>query len=419
MNDSGALLLRHGLVTQAQLGAAMALKSKDGGSLGECLVCIGAVGEGQLVEFYHKRLMIPRMPDAKLNVIPARVLQLVPADMAAEFRVVPVEIDNEGTLTVAMADPSDNHAVDELAFFADRFVLRAVASESAVRRALETHYGLRFSSPRPGERAAPAPFTGPAAPPTFVGAPSNGPASDAKPSSGNAPPARSGSIQVPPKPSREELERQIVLLTRVKRSEETPLPMPVPPPPDYTPTYASDEPILLTKRKPPPEPVDTIPGMTLPIPETPLEQLRATEDRDEIVRLVLEYVAQMCRRALFFVVKKSLLVGHAGRGDDFELASLQKLAINIEVPSIFRDVIASRLPYRGPLPDTQANHDFAEAVGGVTPEVLVMPIAVRERIIAVLFADGAFLPMPDAALQATIREAGVSYERLIITTKGR
>jgi len=101
------------------------------------------------------------------------------------------------------------------------------------------------------------------------------------------------------------------------------------------------------------------------------------------------------------------------------MATVKKLIINVEAPSLFRDVIASRLPYRGPLPETPANRAFAHAIGGVSPEVLVMPIAVRDRIIAVLFADGSAQPLPDAALHATIREAGLAYERLILESKGR
>ena len=46
-----------------------------------------------------------------------------------------------------------------------------------------------------------------------------------------------------------------------------------------------------------------------------------------------------------------------------------------------------------------------------------MPIAIRDRIIAVLFADRAALPLPDAALHATGREAGLAYERLILESK--
>ena len=138
---SGALLLRHGLVTQVQLGQATALQKKDGGSFGECLVRIGAVDEEQLVEFYHRRLMIPRIADAKLFIVSPKVLGLVPADMAAEFRSVPVEVDNEGTVTLVMADPTNNHAVDEIAFFADRFVLRAVGQSPAAAETAGLHVG--------------------------------------------------------------------------------------------------------------------------------------------------------------------------------------------------------------------------------------------------------------------------------------
>src|SRR5262245_18105968 len=133
----GSLLVRQGLVSHSQLAAAHTLRQRDGGSFGECLVRIGATTEERLVEFYHTRLMIPRVPEAKLTIVSPKVLSLVPADMAAEFRVVPIDLDNEGTLTLAMADPTDNHAVDEVGFFSGRFVLRVVAGESAVRRAIE------------------------------------------------------------------------------------------------------------------------------------------------------------------------------------------------------------------------------------------------------------------------------------------
>src|SRR5947209_20053450 len=110
----------------------------------------------------------------------------------------------------------------------------------------------------------------------------------------------------------------------------------------------------------------------------------------------------MRRGGSFLDMTKSILIGHAARGANLEPSSVRKLVINVEAPSLFRDVIASRLPYRGPLPETPANRAFAHALGGVAPEVLVMPIAVRDRIIAVLFADGAAQPLPDAALHATV-----------------
>src|SRR5437764_946846 len=160
---SGSLLLRAGVLRADQIAAAHQLRAREGGSFGECLVRTGAISEDKLVEFYHRRLMIPRLAEGKLDHIPVRVIALVSADMAAEFRVIPVEIDGEGTITLAMADPSDNHAVDEVAFFADRFVVRAVASESSVRRAIERYYGVVFTGAAEEPARAPDPSPPPPA----------------------------------------------------------------------------------------------------------------------------------------------------------------------------------------------------------------------------------------------------------------
>ena len=443
---SGALLLRAGVLRPDQVAAAHQLQKREGGSFGECLIRTGAMTEEALVEFYHRRLMIPRINAAKLEHVPLKVIALVPADMAAEFRVIPVEIDGEGNVTLAMADPSDNHAVDEVAFFVDRFVVRAVAPESAVRRAIERYYGVRFMSPRTdGQRlveASPKPPT-------------------------PAPPPKKKEKDLFQKPTRAQLEEQIVLLTKVKHSDATPLPIPVPPPDDFEPSYAEDEPadflteepdpaededntdqvptlaeddevpatdpeqpamgtpeqpILLTK--PVSQPAErkrssTLPGFpALAAPDPPLAELRSAHDRDEIARAVLDYFSQLARRVIFFAVKKSLLAGHDGRGQ-IDAGQVRQIQIPLDAPSLFRDVVASRLPYRGPLPETVGNMGFAHAIGGVDTDVLLMPIAIRDRIIALLYADHTQQPLPSAALHATTREAGLAYERLILQAKNR
>src|SRR6185295_9489989 len=114
-------------------------------------------------------------------------------------------------------------------------------------------------------------------------------------------------------------------------------------------------------------------------------------------------------------MKKGVLIGHGAQGLDEGI--VRALVIPIDAPSIFRDVVASRLPYRGTLPESPANSTFAETIGGVIGEVVLMPISVRERTIAVVFAESAGMPLPDAALHAVCREAGLAYERLILSGK--
>jgi hypothetical protein len=319
--------------------------------------------------------MIPRLSPDRLRRIAPAVLALVPSDMAAEFRAIPVDVDAEGTLTVALADPSHNHAVDEIAFFSGHYVLRSVASESAIRTAIEKHYGIRFTTPR----------------------------LDAPPPAGTAVRAE--------EPRR---EGNVVLLTKVKRSEDTPLPAPLPPPPDLDLPGTQAEPILLTRRKGGPKLSQPSPAAA---PDPPLSALRAASDRDAVAGVVLDYLQGLTRRSIFFAIKRALLASYASRG--LTGSHLRAQSIDIERPSIFRDVIVSRLPYRGPLPDTPANRPFADHIGGVATEIVLLPIAVRERIIAVVFADGALQPLPDAALHTLTREAGLAYERVILSGKGR
>jgi hypothetical protein len=182
-----------------------------------------------------------------------------------------------------------------------------------------------------------------------------------------------------------------------------------------------EQPILLTKPVAQPERKkrSTLPGFpALAAPDPPLAELRAARDRDTIARNVLDYFSQLAGRVIFFAVKKSFLAGHDSRGRVDPIAARQ-LAIPLDAPSLFRDVVASRLPYRGPLPETVGNMGFANAIGGVETDVLLMPIAIRDRIVALLYADHTQQPLPSAALHATTREAGLAYERLILEAKNR
>src|SRR5262245_48310186 len=82
--------------------------------------------------------------------------------MASEFRVIPLDFDRDGNLLLAMADPADTHAVDEIAFFTGTFVVRAVAGPSAVAWALNHYHGIKTRLARPKTTA---PIALPTAPP--------------------------------------------------------------------------------------------------------------------------------------------------------------------------------------------------------------------------------------------------------------
>ncbi len=140
-DDAGALLVRSGLVPSSALDDARARVDSLGGTLGEQLVWAGSIGDDELTDFYRSRLLVPQVNPNTLARLPVRVVSAIPSDMAIELRAIPVSLDSENNLTVAMSDPSDSHAVDEIAFFTGAYVVRAVATQMQIAWCLAHYYG--------------------------------------------------------------------------------------------------------------------------------------------------------------------------------------------------------------------------------------------------------------------------------------
>jgi hypothetical protein len=140
-DDAGALLVRSGLVSASALDEARARAVDQGGTLGEQLVAGGLVADEALTDFYKSRLLVPQVNPNTLARLPAKVVAVIPSDMAIELRAIPVSLDKDNNLTVAMGDPSDRHAVDEIAFFTSAYVVRACATQMQIAWCLAHYYG--------------------------------------------------------------------------------------------------------------------------------------------------------------------------------------------------------------------------------------------------------------------------------------
>jgi hypothetical protein len=147
--DSGSLLVSAGLVGEEQLSHARRAQSQVGGTVGEHLVVAGVVDDETLTEFYAAKLRVPRVSESELSAISAELLRKIPPDMAAEFRILPISHDGEQNLTVAMSDPSDNNAVDEVTFFTGCYVVRAVATQAQIAWGLGHYYRITTSLTAP------------------------------------------------------------------------------------------------------------------------------------------------------------------------------------------------------------------------------------------------------------------------------
>jgi hypothetical protein len=148
LNDLQRMLVQRALVSSDQLAEAIA-DSHPGRTWLEGLVANGWLDEVAVVAMVVARATIPACDLSALGTVSGGVLALVPPDVAIEHRVVPVSLDGDGDLVVAMIDPLDEAAVGEAQFFVGKTLLRTVAPVSAVAWALRAYYGWRGALSRP------------------------------------------------------------------------------------------------------------------------------------------------------------------------------------------------------------------------------------------------------------------------------
>jgi type IV pilus assembly protein PilB len=134
----GELLVRENLITLQQLKAAQEEQRKSGGRLGYNLTRLGYIEENELTQFLSKQYGVPAINLSEFE-IDAEVIRLVPEDVAEKHQVIPVNRAG-ASLIVAMADPSNIFAIDDLKFLTGYNIEVVVASDGAIKDAIEKYY---------------------------------------------------------------------------------------------------------------------------------------------------------------------------------------------------------------------------------------------------------------------------------------
>src|SRR5256885_11677408 len=134
----GDLLVADGLLTAEQLKKALAEQKGSAEKLGSVLVRLNFVNEDQLIGFLSRQYGVPSITLAQLD-IDSDVLKLVPAPIARKYEVIPVR-KMGNSLALAMADPTHVVALDDISFMTNLQVLPLVASQTAIKKAIDRHY---------------------------------------------------------------------------------------------------------------------------------------------------------------------------------------------------------------------------------------------------------------------------------------
>ncbi len=140
----GELLVRENLISVQQLRKAQEEQQKSGARIGTALIKTGAIEESKLTDFLSKQYGVPAINLKDFDIDP-EIIKLVPKDVAQKHLVIPVNRAGP-SLIVAMCDPSNIYAVDDLKFLTSYNIEPVVASEPSVREAIERYYAEKGPS---------------------------------------------------------------------------------------------------------------------------------------------------------------------------------------------------------------------------------------------------------------------------------
>ena len=140
----GEILIKESLITQDQLTKALEFQRSNGGRLGSCLTKMGFITDDDITGVLSRQYGVPSI-NLKYYEIDPVVIKLIPQDTALRYQMIP--LSRVGSmLTIAMTDPTNVFAMDDIKFMTGFNVEPVVASESAIGDAISRFYGGNSSN---------------------------------------------------------------------------------------------------------------------------------------------------------------------------------------------------------------------------------------------------------------------------------
>jgi type IV pilus assembly protein PilB len=139
----GDLLVKENLITSQQLKEALEFQRVNGGRLGNCLIKLGFVTDDEITAILSRQYGVPSINLSFFDMDPT-VVKLIPVETAQKYQILPLSRVGS-TLTIAMIDPTNVFAMDDIKFMTGFNIEPVVASETAIRDAIDKYYGSTHS----------------------------------------------------------------------------------------------------------------------------------------------------------------------------------------------------------------------------------------------------------------------------------
>ena len=423
MGKLGQLLVARGWITVQQLTRALKTQNVAGGRLGTCLLEMDAIREELLLKGLAEQHGVSAVGIDDLRGVPEEVIGLISDKLARRLRAVPFRVE-VGRLDVALMDPRNLSAQDEIAFASGKRVKVYVANEIRVLEALERYYGeecpsrfnmvldrlnrARFLWQRSAEAAEPEPaapgldhpFATPpkiklppplpelARPAAAAPAVASRPVAPPAPAPAAAPAAEAAPAR--PGPAR----TMTVALTPQERAELG--------------AFAWIEPASADRSLPTPANLGEV--------EAALARAR---DLEEVGQVLLGFLGRDHRRAALFQVSRDRVSGWQVHGTGVDRDAFAAFSIGFDQPSLFLNLRQGSGLYLGPLPPMSAHRQLARTWGGDLPrDCVLLPVRIKDRLVMALYADGATKgPVELPQMQRLMALATAAVERCILQRK--
>lgn len=139
------------------------------------------------------------------------------------------------------------------------------------------------------------------------------------------------------------------------------------------------------------------------------------KETEEIAGILIQAAYKVAARVGVFIIKEKKITGWKGRG-----ISVDGFAVTEDEFSIFSDVLKRRSHYRGPVLNIKGNEPLIKLLGGTPQDALLMPIDIRERMVAMFYVDNGNTSVLDANvgfLSKLASLAGLAFEMMVIKKK--
>jgi hypothetical protein len=388
--------------------------------LGTNLLLQDLVDVDTLAEALSRHVGAPAAKQKHFEQVDEEALRLIPAQIAAKHRAVPLAlVQRPGReIFVALRDPHDVAAIDEIAFVAGARVRPFVAPELCLLRFIDFHYGVRFELDHihPRRTSADADGFGGSAPsparPEMLELDGR---HDGKPRSSKARPPRA--------PTLADLERAASWLPSLPTVSQVCEPNSPLEEPEVLPSMVNQLVEDPAKRSSPPRSPasSTRPALAL---DAALARFEETVDRETIGTIIIDFLRATYGCGLLFIVKNEIARGWAGFGPGVAPADVEALSVPLDPSSLLGAAFTRYALAQGPPEDTaKMTTSPIYAMLGCEPprEAIASPILVKGRVVNLIYAhapDRGMLPeFAPHELKRICEAASESFVRAIQVRK--